>query len=64
MRSVDSTQFSIAIGTKNRLDMVRATEKERILKLFKRSRRYVTNDDVITFLLDWYEGKVKRKVES
>jgi len=48
----ESTQFSIEIGTKNRLDKLKAIKKEEILKLYKVKKRFVTNTMVIDYLLD------------
>lgn len=52
MRSADSTQFSIDVETKNRLDRFKANHKARIIEQYKLSRRLVTNDDAIRCLLD------------
>ena len=52
MRSKDATQFSIGIDTKNRLDKYKANHKEAILAKYKKQKRFVTNTDVINYLLD------------
>lgn len=52
MRGANSTQFSIEIGTKNRLDRYKMQHKEEILVKLKAKKRYVTNNMAIIFLLD------------
>lgn len=48
---MEMTQFSIRVDTKDELDAYKANKKTAILKLFKKKRRMVTNDDVIKYLL-------------
>jgi hypothetical protein len=57
MRSEDATQFSISIKTKSKLDMIRVINKDAIIKKYKKTRRLVSNDEVIRFLIDKYEGR-------
>ena len=57
MRAEGATQFSIAIETKNRLDRVKAQNKELILDKYQLKKRMVTNTKVIDFLLDVVEEK-------
>jgi hypothetical protein len=45
------TQFSIRAVTKDELDKYKVKFKEDILKLRARTKRFVSNDDVIVFLL-------------
>jgi len=56
MRSTDATQFSITIGTKNRLDKFKAEYKEEILEKYALKKRMITNDKAIECLLDICEG--------
>ena len=48
----NATQFSIKIETKNILDKLKAEKKEEIIKQYKKKKRYVTNDDIIRYLID------------
>jgi hypothetical protein len=52
MRSVESTQFSVDISVKDRLDRYKAENKEEIIARLKARRRLVTNSMVIQYLLD------------
>lgn len=45
------TQFSIRTVTKDELDKYKVRYKEDILKMRSRKKRFVTNDDVIRFLI-------------
>ena len=47
----DKTQFSIRTETKDELDKYKVKYKEDILKIRQRKKRFVTNDDVITYLI-------------
>ena len=47
----EKTQFSIRTDTKDELDKYKVKYKEEILAMRERTKRFVTNDDVITFLL-------------
>ena len=48
----NTTQFSIAISTKDRLDKLKTSRKDEILAKYKKKKRYVTNTMVIDYLLD------------
>ena len=52
VRAFDATQFAISAEQKNRLDRFKADHKEQILKHCKKTRRLVSNDNVIQYLLD------------
>ena len=52
--NLKATQFSIGIETKNRLDKLKAEKKSDILAKYKKKKRFVTNTDIINFLLDEY----------
>jgi len=52
MMKGESTQFSIEIETKNRLDRLKAIKKEEILKMYGKKKRFVTNTMVINYVLD------------
>lgn len=54
MNVKDTTQFSINIDTKNRLDKLKAEKKSDILEKYNKKKRFVTNTDAINFLLDEY----------
>ncbi len=58
MRDTESTQLNIGVKTKNSLDLYKAQNKEIIIRHFKKKRRMVTNNDVISFLL--YKAGVKK----
>jgi hypothetical protein len=59
----DATQFSVHIEVKNRLDELKVECRDIILKRYKRPKRFVSNSDVIRFLLDEYrqEGVGKKR---
>jgi len=57
MRSEESTQFSVDIVVKDRLDRYKAENKEEILAKLKARRRLVTNSMVIKYLLDGIGAK-------
>ena len=57
----EKTQFSIRTDTKDELDKLKIKHKEDILKMRTRKKRYVTNDDVIAFLLKTYAGQTGQK---
>lgn len=59
MRSSNSTQFGIGMETKNRLDKYKWKCKEDIIQRYKKKRRYVSNDDVVRYLLDVVEKERK-----
>jgi len=52
------TQFSIRASTKDELDKYKVKFKEDILKLRARTKRFVSNDDVIVFLLVHSKKKI------
>ena len=51
MRAKDSTQLSIRVETKERLDQYRIANKNKILLKLRKKRRLVSNDEVIAYLL-------------
>jgi len=52
------TQFSIRASTKDELDRYKVKFKEDILKLRARTKRFVSNDDVIVFLIEHSKKKI------
>lgn len=52
-----TTQFSVAIKAKNRLDRYKAERKEEIISALKLKRRLVTNSHAIEYLLDQVKAK-------
>jgi hypothetical protein len=53
----DATQFSVHIDVKNRVDMLKVKCKEEILKKYKKRKRFISNSDVIRFLLDKHDQR-------
>lgn len=53
---MEAVQLAIKERTKNRLDKMKVQHKEEILKALKKKRRFVSNSDVI----DWMLMKVKK----
>jgi len=51
-RSSSAIQFSIEIETKDKLDRYKMDNKDDILKRMRAQRRMVTNDMVISYLLE------------
>lgn len=49
--NTDKTQFSIRTETKDELDKFKVKYKDAILNMRQRDKRFITNDDVITFLI-------------
>lgn len=54
---MDKTQFSIRTKTKDELDKYKVKYKDDILKMRQRKKRFVTNDDVISFLIEHCKKK-------
>jgi len=52
-----NTQFSVGVDVKNRLDRYKAQNKEKILEYYDKKKRFVTNTDVIRYLLDGVRAK-------
>ena len=47
----EATQCVLKISTKNELDIFKSMHKDKILKKVKKTKRFVTNDDAIRYLL-------------
>lgn len=53
------TQIGITVSTKDRLDLFKAQQKEKILKHGKRTKQFVTNSLALQYLLDHVRGGAK-----
>lgn len=52
MRRKGDIQISVSSQTKDLLDYIKIRHKDDILKHLKKKKRFVSNSDVIEFLLD------------
>jgi hypothetical protein len=60
----NATQFSVHIDVKNRVDALKVSHRDIIMKKYPKKTRFISNSDVIRYLLDKNEemGEPKRKL--
>jgi len=60
----NATQFSVHIDVKDRVDALKVSHKEIIIQKYKKETRFISNSDVIRYLLDRNEeisAKIKMR---
>jgi hypothetical protein len=48
----NATQFSVHIDVKNRVDALKVSHRDIIMKKYPKKTRFISNSDVIRYLLD------------